>query len=172
MIYLEEDDFLNIQLVSFDSPNAETERFYFLEMSTLQATTLIQKNRRIKNIEISAYTDEKEFIDELTSSSFNNIGDFNDFFLKNENFYIHNCDLELENSLVLRSHDDGEVSIQFNKNSEDSIIIDKIFKKYNLHLNIIEHLKSKAGHYLAINKQGNVIADYVSFDEYLIKGRI
>lgn len=170
-IQLDEDNYLTIQLLSFDRPNGLTERFHFLEMSTLQATTLLPHDKNIVSTKIVAYTDDNKYLDEHTTESFKTIGDFNDFFLNNLDYYIHNCDIELEDGINLGSHDDGEVSIQFLSDNSDQTIIDNIFEKFNLDKKLISTLKNKPGHYIAIDKQGNVVGVYKNFEDYLKNGR-
>jgi hypothetical protein len=152
---LDDSNHLTIQLLSFDRPTGLTERFYFLEMSTLQATTLLPPDKKIVSTKIVAHTDDNEYLDENSTNSFKTIGDFNNFFLNNPYYYIHNCDIELAGGLHLGSHDDGEVSVQFTSDNDDKIIIDNIFQKYNLDKKLIEILKAKPGHYITIDKQNN-----------------
>ncbi|MES2656067.1 MAG: hypothetical protein V4620_10790 [Bacteroidota bacterium] len=168
---LDEDNYLTIQLLSYDRPTGLTERFYFLEMSTLQATRLLPHNKKIVSTKIVAYTDDNKYLDEHTIESFKTIGDFNDFFINNPDYYIHNCNIELEDGINLGSHDDGEVSVQFLSDNSDQIIIDNIFEKYNLDKKLISILKNKPGHYIAIDKQSNITGDYKNFDDYLKNGR-
>lgn len=168
---LDEDNYLTIQLLSYDRPTELTERFYFLEMSTLQATTLLPHDKKIVSTKVFAYTDDNKYLDENSTESFKTIGDFNDFFINNPDFYIHDCEIELEDGINLGSHDDGEVSVKFPSDNSDQTIIDKIFKKCNLDKKIINILKNKPGHYIAIDKQNNVTGDYINFDDYLKNGR-
>jgi hypothetical protein len=168
---LEDDKYLTIQLLSFDRPTGLTERYYFLEMSTLQATTLIPKDKRIISTKIVAYTDDNKYLNESTADGFKNIGDFNSFFLNNPDYYIHNCDIELEGGLIIHSHDDGEVSVLFSNVNQDRNLLELIFKKYNLDTSIVELLKSKPGHYIAIDKDSNITGDFVDFDDYIENGR-
>lgn len=168
---LDEDNNLTIQLLSYDRPTGLKERFYFLEMSTLQATTLLPHDKRIISINIIAFTDDNGYLDENTTESFKTIGDFNDFFINNPDYDIHNCDIELEDGMNLGSHDDGEVSIQFLSDNSDQTIIENIFKKYNVDKKLISILKNKPGHYIAIDEQSNVTDDYKNFDDYLKNGR-
>jgi hypothetical protein len=167
---LDEDNYLTIQLLSFDRPIGLTERFYFLEMSTLQATTLLPHDKKIIATQIVAYTDDNKYLDEYTIKSFKTIGDFNDFFLNNPDYYIHDCDIKLENGLNLGSHDDGEVSVEFSSDN-DQIVIDAIFEKFNLDKKLIEILKNNLGHYITIDKQNNITGDFKSFNDYLENGR-
>ena len=164
-----EDDntFLRIQLLSYDCPTPQTERYYFLEMSTLQATAQLPPDKRIKDIKIVAYTENNKFLDDNTISTFRTIKDFNDFFINDLDYYIHECNLQVENGLTLSSHDDGEVSIQFSLGSEDETLIDRIFERYSLDKNLIELLKSKPGHYLSIDNKNNILADFSNFDDYI-----
>ncbi len=166
-IQLNEDDYLSIQLLSYDKPSELTERFYFLETSTLQATSLMPQNKKIISSNIVAYNNENEYLDEQTIEMFKTVSDFNIYFINNPEYYIHDCDLKFENNIKLSSHDDGEVSIQFPCGSTDQTIINKIFSKYNLDRKLIDTLKNKSGHYIAIDKQNNITADYKDFDEYL-----
>ncbi|WP_153799137.1 hypothetical protein [Foetidibacter luteolus] len=168
---LDADSYLTIQLLSYDRPTAMTERFYFLEMSTLQATILLSQDKKIVSAKIVAYTNEKKYLDEIVTVSFETIGDFNDFFINNPDYYIHNCDIKLENGINIGSHDDGEVLIEFPIDNSNSIIIENIFDRYSLDKKIIHTLKSKPGHYIAIDRQNMITGDFKNFDDYIKKGR-
>lgn len=168
---LEEDNYLIIQLLSYDRPTERTERFYFLEMSTLQSTTLIPQDKRIISTKIVAYTNDNKYLDESATDGFKNIGDFNSFFLNNPDYYIHNCDIELEEGIIVHSHDDGEVSVIFSNDTQDRDLLRMIFNKYNLDTSLIEVLKSKPGHYIAIDKESKITGDFVNFDDYVDNGR-
>ena len=163
-------NYLRIQLLSYDKPTEGTERYYFIEMSTLQATTLIDENRKIIFSELYAYTDNNEYLDKETTRTFITNKDFNSFFIEKPQYYIHNCEIEFENGLKLNSHDDGEVSIQFSDIKSDFGIIETIFDKYNLNRKLIDILKSKPGYYLTIDKQSNITGNYKNFDDYLKNG--
>jgi hypothetical protein len=168
MIQLE-DNFLTIQLLSFDRPTKLTESFYFLEMSTLQATTLLPQDKQLLSCKIVAYSKDKPYLDEEIVNGFKTIGDFNNFFLNNPDYFIHNCDIELEGGMTIGSHDDGEVDIEFPVDSSEQIIITRIFEKYNLDKTIIEILKSKPGYFFGIDNESKVIAEYINFDDYLTR---
>ena len=96
---------------------------------------------------------------------------FNDFFKKNSDYYVHSCQIDLEGKISIRSHDDGEVSIQFPFGNSDLLIINNIFDTYNLDKNLISILKSKPGYYFGIDKESNVTGNFESFDDYLKNGR-
>ncbi len=164
---IKEYDGLRIQLLSFDKPTQETDRYYFLEMSTLQATTLIQDDRKIVNIKITAYNDQNEYLNELKLKTIKTIADFNRFFKENSDYYIHDCDLELEDNLVISSHDDGEVSIQITRTNSDFRIIQDIFKQYYIDPDLISKLKENIGHYIEIDNNNQIIGNYQTFDEYI-----
>ncbi len=164
---IKEYDGLRIQLLSFDKPTQETDRYYFLEMSTLQATTLIQDDRKIVNIKITAYNDQNEYLNELKLKTIKTIADFNRFFKENSDYYIHDCDLELEDNLVISSHDDGEVSIQITRTNSDFKIIQDIFKQYYIDPDLISKLKENIGHYIEIDNNNQIIGNYQTFDEYI-----
>ena len=166
-----EDNYLTIRLLSYDMLADQKESYYFLEMSTLQATTLLPADRKIKSCKVIAYTQDDKYLDEKTVSKFETIKDFNDFFIKNTDYYIHNCDLGFSNGTVVSSHDDGEVAIQFPTDNVDQIFINDIFDKFNLSKTIIETLKSKPGHYFGVDKQNNITADFENFDDYVKNGR-
>jgi len=169
---LENDDtYFEIQLLSYDNPTSQEERYYFLEMSTLQATTLIGASHKIALLKLEVHINNIN-VDEKIIATFTTVGDFNSFFIDLEDYDIHNCDLEIETGIKLSSHDDGEVSIQFSKdNTDGNSLIKHLFIKYKIDKKIVDLLKSRPGHYLAIDKKGNVIADFLDFDEYLKKGR-
>ena len=81
MTKVDQDNYLTIQLLSYDRPSVLTERYYFLEMSTLQATTLLPESRKVVACKIVAYTDDNKYLDETTT--FETIGDLNEFFQLN-----------------------------------------------------------------------------------------
>ncbi|PKV62391.1 hypothetical protein [Pontibacter ramchanderi] len=168
---LEEDDYARIQLVSFDYPAAGKERYYFLEMSSLQATTLLEPALKIKRLEIVAYDSNDNYLSTAETNNFKTLSDFNTYFLKNPDFYIHNLEMELENGSKINSHDDGEVSITIAKDSEQIEIIKRVLKNYKIQEDLITEMKRSPEHYLAIDSVGKVVADYSSFDEYVEKGR-
>lgn len=171
---LDEDNYLLIRRLSYDRPTEGTERFYFSAMSTLQVTTLLPSHTKIILSDIYAYLDnsveplcEDVFLEENTISSFKTIGDFNDFFINNSSYYIHNCKLHIEGGIVINSHDDGEVSIQFLSSSSEQSIINTIFEKYCLDKKLIETLKNKCGHFIAIDNQSNIVGEFKEFSDYL-----
>lgn len=168
---LDNDNHLAIQLLSYDRPTRLTERFYFLEMSTLQVTTLLCKDKKIASAKLIASADDNKYLDENITDCFKTIGDFNDFFINNPDYYIHDCDIQLEDGINLNSHDDGEVSVQLLSHTHYHLIIETVFEKYKLDKKLINILKNKPGHYIAIDKQGNITGDYKNFDDYLIDER-
>jgi hypothetical protein len=163
MTTLEEDEYLRIQLLSYHKSSGQTEGYYFLEMSTLQATTLLPRGLKIITSEIVANTDENKYLDR----KFESIGEFNDFFITNSAYYIHNCEIKLENGTTIGSHDDGEVSVQFACENIDETFLDEIFKKYKLDKSLIGELKRKPGHYFTIDKESKITGDFETFDDYV-----
>ncbi len=168
---LDENNYLTIQLLSYDRPIGQTERYYFFEMSTLQVTTLLTQNKKIVSTKVVTYNELNNYLDESASENFKTIGDFNNFFINNPDYYIQNCDIELDDGINLGSHDDGEVSIEFLRGNSDQTIIDNIFEKYNLDKKLISILKNNPGHYIEIDKQSNIMGKYINFDDYLEKGQ-
>ncbi len=171
-----DEDYRRLQLLSYDQPTEVTERFCFSEMSTLQMTTLLPGGQKIVTSRIDANTDSDEFLnerylDEKTSATFKTIGDFNDFFLNNSDFYINDCTIEFENGMKIGSHDDGEVSIELLRDDTGQTVLDSILSKFDLNKMLIDRLRSKPGHYFAIDKQHNIISEFEDFDDYLKNGR-
>ncbi len=170
IIRLKEDSILMVQLLSYDNLSELKERFSFLEMSTLQATTLLPMDRKINSITVFSYTNDSKYLDDQTIKDFKTVGNFNDFFLENEQYYIADCDLELENGLFVSSHDDGEVSIELTDEKSNQQFIEAIFEKFKLKKSLISVLKSKPGYYFSIDIDSNIIAEYETFDEYVENG--
>lgn len=121
-------------------------------------------------MKIYAYTADNKIFDDDVANKFKTIGDFNDFFRSNRAYYMLNCNIKLENGMNIESHDDGEVSIRFVRNSSDRLIIDNIFKKYKLDERLLGILKSKPGHYITIDRYNKVTGDYKNFDDYIKNG--
>ncbi|MGZ5242626.1 MAG: hypothetical protein ACXWEY_07865 [Bacteroidia bacterium] len=169
--YLEDDNYLRIQLLSYDCPKESLGRLYLMEMSTLQATTLVPANVKITNIEIIAYTNDNTYLTEDEKQRFKTIGDLNSFFLQNPHYYIDGCDLELESGITIHYHDATEISITFRKENIENDLVNNIFTKYQLNKQLIKILVSKPGHYIAIDESSEIIGDYANFDEYIEKGR-
>lgn len=165
MTTVEEDEYLRVQLLSYCKPSEQTERYYFLEMSTLQATTLLPQGLKIITADIVSYTDENKYLDR----KFDSIEEFNDFFIGNPDYYIHNCEIKLENGTTIGSHDDGEVSITFPSDNVDEIFLDNIFKKHKLEKSLIRDLKRLPGHYFTIDKESKITGDFETFDDYVKK---
>ncbi len=168
---LDEDSNLTIRLLSYDQPTLLAERYYFHEMSTLQATMLLPQHKKIISATIFSHTDDSKYLDEKTVGTFKTIEIFNKFFLLNDGYYIHDCNIELEDGMLIGSHDDGEVSIEFRSDSSDKSIINTIFEKYNLDRSLIDVLKDKPGHYIGIDKKNNSIRDFKDFDDFIKNGR-
>ena len=160
---------LTIQLLTY-SKSYGFEQYFFSEMATLQATTLLPNDKKIVASKIFAYTKGNEYLNEETAVNFRTVRDFNDFFLNNRAYYIHDCEIEMENGLIIKSHDDGEVHIQFPEGSPDHAFIALIFNTYNLDAALIDWLKSKPGHYISIDSQSRVMGEFMSFDDYLENG--
>jgi hypothetical protein len=78
-----------------------------------------------------------------------------------------NCEIKLENGTIINSHDDGEVSINFPIDQVDENLVDRIFENNNLDRSLIAKLKSRPGHYIAIDKNSNIIGDFKNFDDYV-----
>jgi hypothetical protein len=166
----EEDDYLKIKLLSYDRPDELTERYYFLEMSTLQATTLLSRDKKILSCKIVAYTPDNRYLENEIVSSFKTVAHFNDFFIKNPEYDLHNCEIEFEGGVILNSHDDGEVSIKFELGNIDQIFLSRICEKYKLDKSLMEMLKGKPGRCIAVD--GNSITgEFENFDNYLRSGR-
>ncbi|MCS3797824.1 hypothetical protein [Niastella sp. OAS944] len=138
-------------------------------MSTLQATTLLPRDTQLLSCKIVAYSKDNPYLDNKIVDGFKTIGDFNNFFLNNPDYFIHNCEIEIEGRMTIGSHDDGEVSIEYPIESSDQAIITRIFETYNLDKGIIEILKSKPGHLFGIDNENKVIAEYINFDDYLTR---
>lgn len=166
----DENSNLTIQLLSYSRQNELTEQFYFLEMSTLQASTLLLDDEKIRSARIFAYTKDDKYLDENITAGFKTVKEFNEFFLNNSEYYIHDCEIEFESGIILTSHDDGEVSVGFLIENLDQELLYRIFEEYKLDRKLIEILKAKPGHYIAIDKQNNITADYTNFEDYLENG--
>jgi hypothetical protein len=78
-----------------------------------------------------------------------------------------NCEIKLENGTIINSHDDGEVSINFPIDQVDENLVDRIFENNNLDRSLIAKLISRPGHYIAIDKNSNIIGDFKNFDDYV-----
>jgi hypothetical protein len=170
-IQLKEDGILVIQLLCYDKPTPSTDRFFFLEMSTLQATTLLEGDRKINSINIFSYTPDNRYLDQQTISTFATVAEFNDFFFKNAEYYIADCQMQLENNLEIRSHDDGEVSVELISGGIDSIFIERLFYKFKLDKSLIDFLKSKPGYYFSIDANSKISDEFATFDEYVERRR-
>lgn len=167
---LEQDSYFKIDLLCYEILEGRMERFYFTEMATLQATTLLPAEIKIISVQLLAYTDKGVYMDEETASGFKTIGNFNGFFLTNPEDDIHDCEMNLENDLYIGSHDDGEVSIIFPLDKPWYGLIENIWKKYELGEDLMTYLKSNNGYLIKINSEKKVIGEYVNFRDYLNNG--
>ena len=161
------DDNLRIQLLSYDKPDELTERYYFLEMSTLKVTFLLPQDLKIIEIKLVSCTVDNNYLDDQTISRFNTVKNFNEFFVNNMDYYIHDCEIKFDNNLILGSHDDGEVTIQFPLDHVDKSLLEKISKKYNLDRGLFESIKKKPGYYFTIDEKNLITGEFKTFDDFL-----
>jgi len=77
---LEEDKLLTIQLVYYCSLKEERESYFFLEMSTLQATNHFPPDLKLSKIDIFADTKDNEYLQDKDTDKLTSITNFNNFF--------------------------------------------------------------------------------------------
>ncbi|MCZ2337022.1 MAG: DUF2711 domain-containing protein [Chitinophagales bacterium] len=166
--FLEADNYRKLKLLRYDREDPQTERFYFAEMSTLQASLLFPEELKLLGLKIAGFDEQENFFDEKELPHFHNISDFNHYFLQNPNYRLQDCELEMEQGIKLESHDDGEVTISFplDSNLKEPLIL-SIFKKYKLNLNIKQFIEEKSGFYVRIDSDGNIESYSRDFDKYL-----
>lgn len=171
MPVLQEDNYLRLQLLCYRLPEPGTEEYYFLEMSTLQATTLLPADAGIDSATLHGETPDRRYFDESSLPAFRTIEDFNGFFLQHPDYEILNCTLDLDGGLHLHSHDDGEVSVSFPLGSSWNSLIDRIFEKYRLGRDVLEAMKQAPGRYFKLDPESRIVDQFTDFDEYLDRGR-
>ncbi|WP_207625874.1 hypothetical protein, partial [Niastella populi] len=82
----------------------QREMFHFAEITTLEVTALLDDTTKIKSAKIVAYH-ENDYLGEEVLEKFKTIEEFNRFFVNNRRYYIHNCELSLEDDMKIHSHD-------------------------------------------------------------------
>lgn len=154
---LDEDDFFKIRLLRYDRADGQTERYYFSEMSTLQALRLLTPDQKIIPVEISVFTGQGQYVEEDHTASLKTVGEFFDFFLSHTDYQIQDCCLHIECGLVIESHDDGEVSFSFSDSGKGDELIGMLFQRYQLKDSLIGTMKRNPGRYLEIGSDGSLI---------------
>jgi hypothetical protein len=152
----------------FSKPTELHEEYYLMEMSTTQVTTLLSDQNKILSLEIEGYDKDGDYIDDEILPNFVNIGEFNNFFLKNIGYDIINCKIELEAEISINTHDDGEATIRFLKNSIGQKLISDIFEQYHIPEKLIKALKDNCGCYISVDDKKNIKGVYENFDDYLL----
>ena len=94
----------------YDLETPQREIFHFAEMTTLEVTAFLDVTTKIECAKIISYH-ENNYLGEDVIYTFKTMDDFNRFFVNNRQFYLHDCELALEDDVKIHSHDDGEVSI-------------------------------------------------------------
>lgn len=165
---LKADNYFKLKLLRYDRDDPQTERYYFAEMSTLQASLLFPEELKLVGLKIAGFDEQENFFDEKELPHFHCISDFNHYFLQHQNYRLQDCELEIERGIKLESHDDGEVALSFPLDSDfKEPLILSIFKKYKLNLNIKQFIEENAGFYVRIDSDGNIKSCSRDFDKYL-----
>jgi len=166
--FLEEDNYFKLKLLRYDQDDPQTERYYFAEMSTLQASLLFPKELDFIGLKIAGFDEQENFFDEKDLPHFQSLSEFNHYFLQHPNYRLQDCELEMEQGIKLESHDDGEVAISFPLGSglKEAMIL-SIFEKYKLKLNLKQFIEENAGFYVRIDSDGNIESYSRDFDKYL-----
>ena len=99
--------------------------------------------------------------------SFKTIEEFNRFFVNNRRYFIHDCELSLEDGMQIVSHDDGEVSIYMPIDYKNRTLIKGIFRMKGLDETLMEEIMKMPGYYFAINEEGKIKSIHKTFDDYL-----
>lgn len=162
---LEAESYFKLELLRYDRDDPQTERYYFAEMSTLQASLLFPEELKLLGLKIAGVDEQEIFFDEKELPRFHCISDFNHYFLQHPNYRLQNCKLEIEQGIKLESHDDGEVAISFPLDSglKEPLIL-SIFEKYKLNPSIKQFIEGNAGFYVRIDSDGNIESYTMDFD--------
>lgn len=163
----EEDNALSIHLFYYDKKDTEKERFCFSEMTTLQATTLLDSSKKITSCTYSVSVQRQKLLTEKEVGIFATIGKFNEFFINHSDYYLFDCELTLEEGIIIESHDDGEVQISLPINDKNTRYIENLFRKYKLPYSLLRFLRNNPERYIEINAEAKVIAVHSSFDDYI-----
>lgn len=163
--FLEADNYRKLELLRYDRDDPQTERYYFAEMSTLQASLLFPEELKLLGLKIAGVDEQENFFDEKELPHFHNISDFNHCFLQHPDYRLQDCALEMEQGINLESHDDGEVTISFPLDSNlKEPLLHSIFEKYKLNLSIKQFIEENAGFYVRIDSDGNIESCSRDFD--------
>lgn len=154
-----------IKCLYYNRRDKQRELFMLSELTTLEATSLLDGFIRIQGVQILSYAGD-EYLGEDIASRFGSVEDFNRFFIDNPQFYIHDCALHLGNDLVISSHDDGEVHIEQPVNFEERKLINDILRIKGLSEKLISEAIHHTGCYCSLDSEGNLAAVYKTFDDY------
>jgi hypothetical protein len=148
---------------------SQQEVFHFAEMTTVEVTTLLNDATKIKSAKIVAYHDD--YLGEDVFGSFKTIEDFNRFIINNRRYFLHDCELSLEDDVKIDSHDDGEVSIYMPMDYKNRILIKDIFRIKGLSETLMEEIMKMPGYYFSINGDGKIESAHKNFDDYLNRNK-
>lgn len=155
-----------IEVLLYNLEKTEQEIFYFSEISTLEVTTLLDDATKIKNARIFAY-DKGGYLGEDVYGTFKTIGEFNRFFVNNRKYFLHDCELSLEDDMKIGSHDDGEVHINMPIDYKKRTLIKGVFRMKGLSVTLLEEIMKMPGYYFSINADGRIESIHKTFDDYL-----
>lgn len=164
----EAESYFKLKLLRYDRNDLQTERYYFAEMSTLQASLLFPEELKLLGLKIAGFDEQENFFDEKELPHFHSISDFNHYFLQNPNYRLQDCELEIEQGIKLESHDDGEVTISFPLDSSlmEPLIL-SIFKKYKVNPSVKNFIQENSGFYVRIDSKGKIESCSKDFDNCL-----
>jgi hypothetical protein len=159
-----------IELLIYSIIKPDQELFHFSEITTLEVTTLLDDATKIKSVKLVAYH-KNDYLEKDVIDSFKTIEEFNRFFINNRRYFLHDCELYLEDDVNINSHDDGEVNISTPIDHKNRTLIKSIFRMKGLAKTLMEDIMKMPGYYVAINGDGKIGSIHETFDDYLSRGK-
>jgi hypothetical protein len=136
----------------------------------LEITSLLDDSVKIKSARIVAYH-KNDYLGEDVFKTFKTIEDFNKFFVNNRRYYLHNCELSLEDNMIINTHDDSEASIHMPMGYKNRTLIKGVLSVKGLSESLIEEIIQMPGYYFSINGDGKVESAHKTFNDYLDKNK-
>jgi hypothetical protein len=87
-----------IERLLYNQQQSQREIFHFYEMTTLEVTSLLDDTTKINSVKIVAY-DKNDYLGEDVFENFKRIKDLNSYFVNNRRYYLHDCELNLEDGM-------------------------------------------------------------------------
>jgi hypothetical protein len=163
------DDICELTIALYTKPDLGKDYFYFNEQSSLQALREVPSDTKIKVTNI--FSERHRIAQKIGKiRDVTTVNEFLDIVLplvENGNFPCTDITVIINDTIELRSHDDGEIHLVSSNRAELEDLAKKILKRQGYDIKLLEEISAKRGIYCKLEKPDKIISTYSSFEEVI-----